>query len=127
MALLPLRGLVPMAHVLDVPRSIEFYHQLGFTTRSQLEHGGSLVWAWMESGKAHLMLTRSSGAINSGEQAVLFYLYTTDVAGYQAELIERGIAVSSITYPPYMPEGEIRIEDPDGYVLLVGQSDSVSL
>jgi len=127
MASLPLRGLVPMAHVLDVLRSIEFYRQLGFSTRNQLEHDGNLVWAWMESGRAHLMLTRSNGVINSEEQAVLFYLYAPDVAAYRAELIERGMAVGPITHPPYMPEGEIRIEDPDGYVLLVGQSDSVSL
>lgn len=115
-----------MAHVLDVPRSIEFYQKLGFSTRNKLEAGGQLVWAWMENGKAHLMLSRSSGVINSSEQAVLFCMYAPDVAAYRAGLIERGIKAGAITYPPYMPEGEIRIEDPDGYVLLVGQSDEVS-
>jgi hypothetical protein len=36
-------------------------------------------------------------------------------------LLASGVDVSAITYPNYMPKGEIRIEDPDGYVLLIGQ------
>jgi hypothetical protein len=31
--------------------------------------------------------------------------------------------VSAITYPDYMPKGEIRFDDPDGYALLIGQQD----
>lgn len=127
MPTLPLRGLVPMAHVQDVARSIDFYHLLGFRPRNTLEHMGQVFWAWMENGKAHLMLTRSNGPINVGEQAVLFYLYAADVAAYREELIARGVTVGPITYPHYMPEGEVRIDDPDGYCLLVGQSDTVSL
>jgi predicted enzyme related to lactoylglutathione lyase len=127
MATLPLRGLVPMAHVVDVARSIEFYRQIGFKTRHTLEHGGRMRWAWMENGKAHLMLALSSGVINAEEQAVLFYLYAPDVTAYRAELMEGGIKVGPLSYPAYMPEGEFRIHDPDGYVLLVGQTDTVSL
>jgi hypothetical protein len=122
-----LRGLVPIAHVADVARSIEFYRQLGFETRSTLEPDGQLVWAWLESGKAHLMLSRSARPMNPGAQDVIFYLYAPDVAAYRADLEARGIKVGPVTYPPYMPEGEFRIDDPDGYCLLVGQSDEVSL
>jgi hypothetical protein len=127
MEMTPLRGLVPMAHVASLERSIEFYHLLGFKTRNTLQHAGLLVWAWMENGKAHLMLNRGGRPGNPDAQDVLFYLYAPDVAAYREELIARDVTVSAITYPPYMPEGEIRIDDPDGYCLLVGQSDEVSL
>ena len=100
MALIPLRGLVPIAHVEDVQRSI---------------------------GKTHLMLARSARPMKSGAQDVLFYLYAPDVARYRAELAVRGIIVGPLTYPAYMPEGEFHVDDPDGYCLLVGQSDEVSL
>jgi hypothetical protein len=35
-----------------------------------------------------------------------------------------GIDVGEIEYPFYMPAGEFRVVDPDGYVLLVGQLNS---
>ena len=75
----PLRGLVPMAHVKDVARSIEFYRQLGFEVRNRLEVNGHLQWAWIKSGDAHLMLTRSARPMNPDAQDILFYLYAPDV------------------------------------------------
>jgi hypothetical protein len=116
-----------MAHVADVARSIEFYRLLGFETRSTFAPEDKTVWAWLTNGKAHLMVNLGNGPINSGEQAVLFYLYTSNVAAYRDELSTLGVKVGAITYPFYMPEGELRLEDPDGYVLLIGQSDEVSL
>lgn len=127
MALHFLRGLVPMAHVADVARSIDFYRQLGFEIRNTLKNDDQLVWAWLDNGKAHLMLSRSARPMNPNAQDVLFYLYAPDVAAYRGELEALGIRLGPLTYPPYMPEGEFRINDPDGYCLLVGQSDEVSL
>jgi hypothetical protein len=127
MASLPLRGLVPIAHVADVARSIEFYRQLGFEARNTLNDDDRLVWAWLQNGKAHLMLSRSARPMNPGEQDVLFYLYAAHVAAYRDEVAARGITVGPLTYPFCMPEDEFRIDDPDGYCLLVGQSDEVSL
>lgn len=124
---LPLRGLVPMAHVADVACSIEFYHQLGFETGNTLKPVDQIVWAWVRNGKAHLMLTRSEKPMNPGARDVLFYLYAPDVAAYRDELAARGIKVSPLTYPFYMPAGEFRVDDPDGYGLLIGQADEVSL
>jgi hypothetical protein len=36
-------------------------------------------------------------------------------------LLENSVEVSEIGRPFYMPNGEIRITDPDGYCLLIGQ------
>jgi hypothetical protein len=57
----------------------------------------------------------------AGQQAVLFYLYTDDLIALREVLLASGVAVSEISYPFYMEKGEIRLEDPDGYVLLIGQ------
>ena len=116
-----------MAHVEDVARSIDFYHQLGFETRNILKNDGQLVWAWVDNVKAHLMLVRSARPMNPGAQDVLFYQYAADVAAYRDELAARGIKVGRLTYPFYMPEGQFRIDDPDGCCPLVGQSDEASL
>jgi predicted enzyme related to lactoylglutathione lyase len=123
LALKPLRGLVPMAHVEDVQRSIEFYRQIGFEVGSTLEVGGRLQWAWVKSGDAHLMLTRSARPMNADAQDVLFYLYAPDVVEYRNELAARGVKVSELSYPEYAVAGEFGMRDPDGYCLLVGQGD----
>jgi hypothetical protein len=122
-ALKPLRGLVPMAHVEDVARSIEFYRTIGFEVGNTLQVHGRLQWAWLKSGYAHLMLVRSARPMNPEAQDVLFYLYAPDVVGYRKELATRGIQVSELTHPEHALAGEFRLSDPDGYGLLVGQGD----
>jgi hypothetical protein len=52
----------------------------------------------------------------------LFYLYSPDLIALREHLLAVGVKVLPITYPEYMPKGEIREEDPDGYVLLIGQA-----
>jgi catechol 2,3-dioxygenase-like lactoylglutathione lyase family enzyme len=136
-----IQNLVPMAHVADVEDSIGFYtSHLGFSVRNRLEHGGRTFWAWLDSGSASLMLSAASAPVDPEQQAVLFYLYADDVAGLREKLLAEGLAegeaykggnppgsggrrlVYRITHPHYMPKGELRIADPDGYVLLVGQT-----
>ena len=115
-------GLVPMAHVADVQRAVDFYKLLGMDLRGSLKgSSGELQWAHIASEQADLMLTRASEPVVASQQAVLFYLYSPNLVALREHLIAAGVRVSSITYPEYMRKGEIRVEDPDGYVLLIGQ------
>jgi catechol 2,3-dioxygenase-like lactoylglutathione lyase family enzyme len=123
---MPFRGLVPIVRAQDVERSIDFYRRLGFEMRNKLESDGRVVWTWLGSGKAYLMLNRSQGAMTPGVRDVILYLYSPDLVAYRDHLAADGIKVGPIEYPPYMPEGEFGIEDPDGYCILVGQTDEVS-
>lgn len=135
---------VAMAHVADVDQSVEFYALLGFECISRFSgHDGQTVWARVRSQNAQLMLSRASGAIAAADQAVLFYMYSDDVAALRQHLLSQGLAaagrppgeeppadpavpvktrlVFDISRPFYMPDGELRIHDPDGYCILVGQ------
>ena len=135
---------VPMAHVADVDKSLEFYALLGFNCESRFSSDtGETNWAAVTSGKARLFLARASGAIVPSEQAVLFYMYSKDVVGLRKYLLGKGLGdagnppdekrvelseiakannvVFRIVPRFYMPMGELRIQDPDGYVILVGQ------
>ncbi len=53
----------------------------------------------------------------------MYYLYASNLVSLREDLLAKGIKVSAITYPQYMRKGEVRVEDPDGYVLLIGQAD----
>jgi hypothetical protein len=117
-------GLIPMAHVADVQRSVDFYKLLGMELRSSLKTPqGGLQWAHVACQGAELMFARASEPVVASQQAVLFYLYAPDLIGLREYLLASGVRVSAITYPDYMPKGEVRVEDPDGYCLLIGQAD----
>lgn len=116
-----------MAHVADVDRSIEFYSKLGFRVVNTLkDEAGKSFFAGLTpapAGWAVLMLTRAGDPVIASQQAILFYLYTDDIRGLRALWEQRGIEVSPITHPFYMEKGEMRVHDPDGYCLLVGQTE----
>ena len=124
-----LTGLVPMIHVADVERSAEFYKLLGFDVGNSVPPAGTKHWAWLycpavENWRngANLMVTRSSRSINPDAQEVLLYVYASNLVALRDKLIANGIKVGEIAYPEYLPKGEFRMEDPDGYCLMVAQS-----
>jgi catechol 2,3-dioxygenase-like lactoylglutathione lyase family enzyme len=115
--------LIPMAHVADVQRSIDFYRLLGMEVRGNLRSSsGKLQWVHLGCDHAEVMFSRASEPVIASQQAVLFYLYSPQLVPLREHLLSHGVTVSEVTYPSYMPKGEIRVEDPDGYVLLIGQA-----
>ncbi|MCC6409057.1 MAG: hypothetical protein IT453_17990 [Planctomycetes bacterium] len=134
--------LVPYAHVTDVERSLAFYEQLGLARGDTLTgSAGKLVWGSLHRGAARLFLALADGPIAAGEQAVLFYFHTDDVRGLREHLLACGVrdggpfvgrpeplhprgVLFDLKFPHYMPAGELRVHDPDGYVLLIGQPAS---
>ncbi len=131
--------LVPFVHVANVESSLAFYALLGFAPASALKDPrGRTFWALARSGGAEIMFAGASCPVVPEQQAVLFYMYCTDVAGLRRQLLASGLhdggtycgakgpndgrrVVFEVAHPDYMPSGEIRIADPDGYCILVGQ------
>lgn len=135
---------VAMAHVADVDRSIEFYTRLGFQCRSRFGPEGAANWADMGNGTARIMFARATAKVDADQQAVLFYMYTNDVQALRRHLLglgcgdagpppdQPGATVGKLPAPPtavvfeivprfYMPRGELRVHDPDGYCLLISE------
>ena len=127
---MPIDALTAYAHVVDVSRSVEFYRHLGLEVQSSFESDGKVVWALVARPEdsragsgARLMLALANGPIDAANQAVLFYCWAPDVHGLHDQLAAVGLDVGDVKHPSYMPAGEFRVSDPDGYVLLVGQLD----
>lgn len=125
----PVSGLVPMIHVVNMERSIAFYRLLGFEVGNKVPPDGPPHWAWLFQPNApdwkrgaNLMIVRSECAIEADEQQVLLYLYATDLVALRQRLLDEGVKASAISYPDYLPAGEFRTADPDGYCLMVAQS-----
>ena len=115
------KHLVPMVLVADVERSIEFYRHLGFEVGNTFsaDNAEKPTWAWLRSGDAQLMLALTTDPVIAEQQRVLFYVYTDDVSAARDALIKAGLEPSAITTPFYAPRGEFKLEDPDGYVVMV--------
>lgn len=125
----PLSGLVPMIHVADIERSVAFYRLLGFEIGNYVPRVGPMHWVWLYAPAVadwkrgpNLMLTRSECAVDGAASEVLFYMYAADLAALRDTLLSNGVAASEITHPDYLPQGEFRVSDPDGYTLMIAQS-----
>jgi hypothetical protein len=136
---------VPLAHVWSVDRTLEFYALLGFQCDSLFSaDDGVTNFAAISSGQARLMFAKASEPVIASQQAVLFYMYSEDVQSLRDYLLATGLVnagpppsewdasiepphdsdnpcLFDIRRPFYMPDGELRIHDPDGYCILVGQ------
>jgi len=127
----PLTGLVPMLRVADVERSVEFYKCLGFEVGNRVPPTGKMGWAWLYAPLVqdwrrgpNLMLTLSDSAIHPDAQPVLFYLYAAHLPLLRDDLLLKGLHPGEICYPDYLPKGEFKLLDPDGYSLMIAQSTS---
>jgi Glyoxalase/Bleomycin resistance protein/Dioxygenase superfamily len=109
----------PLLHVAEIERSICFYELLGFAT-VDTDRARPLGWARLHCEGGAVMFVRAEEPVDASAQAVLLYTYTPDLAGLREHLMASRVKVSPIGYPEYMPSGEMRIADPDGYVIVVG-------
>ena len=130
-SMMPVTGLVPMIPVRDIERAFEFYKLLGFAVGNRVPRQGRIDWAWLYAPNApdwrrgpNLMLSRSEREIDRAAKGVLLYLYAMDLVSLRAELVSAGKDPGPIQYPDYLPKGEFAIEDPDGYRVMIAQSDS---
>ncbi len=118
-----LNGLVPYLHVTDLPRSIAFYELLGLeVVGTAAGADGAVGWANLRRGDAWLMLAQGT-KFDARRQAALLYAFHADVAALRDAVAASGLArhVGPIAHPDHMEAGELRLHDPDGYVVLVGQ------
>jgi predicted enzyme related to lactoylglutathione lyase len=117
-------GLIPFVHVEDVERSITFYYHLGFIVASVYKYRGTSVWAELRSEGAELMVSTDGDSIDPAGQGVLFYLYSDDLAALREQLLANGIHVGEIEDGTPGPSQQMRLSDPDGYVLMVAQLET---
>jgi Glyoxalase/Bleomycin resistance protein/Dioxygenase superfamily len=108
----------PGLHVADVGRSIRFYELLGFELIDI--DGKPPVWARMHCEGGALMFLKAEEWVDTSGVPVFFYLYTPDLAGLRDRLAASGIEAPPICYPEYMRSGELKLRNPDGYLVLIG-------
>ena len=115
--------LVPFVRVVDVEASVAFYQHLGFSLEDEAKYRDRLSWASLRSGDAEIMFEGTHGPSDPDRQRVLFYLYSQDLAALRDQLLASGIDAGEIEDGSPGPREEMRVTDPDGYVLMIAQID----
>lgn len=109
----------PLLHVRQVETSIRFYELLGFET-VDTDRCVPIGWARLHCDGGAVMFLRAEDEVKTAELPAMFYMYTPNLPELRDALIRANVAVSAITYPGYMPSGEMNLKDPDGYRIGIG-------
>jgi catechol 2,3-dioxygenase-like lactoylglutathione lyase family enzyme len=118
--------LVPFLLVADVERSIPFYEALGFEVVKRHQPGERLEFAGLEAtSSAKVMLARVDEVPETGPDAPtpgFLYLYTSDLEGLRARLLDAGLQADEIEDGPGPgPNRQMCVRDPDGHGHMVAE------
>lgn len=98
--------------------SVEFYQRLGFSIERREDAWG---WAMLRFDDCRLMVDQSINRHPDAPRQSVIYLYPDDVHEYHRQVRERGVVVPDLELTFY-GMSELRIDDPDGNRLWIGQS-----
>lgn len=112
--------ITPMLPVSSMPASVKFYEKLGFAVEKRND---DWRWAMLRFGECRLMVDESINVHSSGPRSSVLYLYLDDVSEFHEQVRRNGLTLPDLEVTFYGLT-ELRIEDPDGNRLWIGQDPS---
>jgi catechol 2,3-dioxygenase-like lactoylglutathione lyase family enzyme len=114
--------MVAAAYVRDIGASRAFYELLGFGEHSAGKAETS-AWSVMQRGGVSVLLTSTSPPLGIPPLPLLFYFFYEDLDVVVGVLEEAGVRVTLTGHPPHALGGEVKVLDPDGNTVLLGQRE----
>lgn len=108
----------PLLHAAEIESSIKFYELLGFEV-IDTDRCVPIGWARIHCEGGAIMFLRAEEPMDSSPKGVMLYMYTSDLPVLREQLLAAGTKAPEISYPGYMPSGELYLRDPDGYPVLI--------
>ena len=117
-----LKSMVASTYVRDVAASRAFYHLLGFR---ELTSGSAATsaWSYLQQDGHFLLLASTTPPLAIPPLPLLLYLFVDELDALVAALEEAGQPVHRVGHPPHALGGEVKILDPDGNTVLLGQRE----
>ena len=115
-----MQHVVPMIHVPDVRRTVEWYQRIGFTLRGTNEPDGVMDWATLVFVNSEVMFTEGGRASTEDRREVDLYVRVEDVdAVYQRlkDWTEVRVELNDTFYGMR----EFIVRDPNGFWITFGQ------
>jgi uncharacterized glyoxalase superfamily protein PhnB len=114
------RKVVPMIHVLDVRRTVEWYESIGFTRIGANEDEGEMDWALVAFEDSEVMFSAGGLASTADRREVDLYVHTTNVDDLHRDLSGRAEVVEN-PHDTFYGMREFIIRDLNRFWITFGQ------
>jgi catechol 2,3-dioxygenase-like lactoylglutathione lyase family enzyme len=118
----PVQSMIAVTYVRDIDSARAFYELLGF--REQLAgRAESSAWSALHQGDLSVLLAYTRPPLEIAPLPLMFYFFCNDLDAIVAGLGTAGVEVTRTGHPPHAPGGEVKVLDPDGNTILIGQQE----
>jgi catechol 2,3-dioxygenase-like lactoylglutathione lyase family enzyme len=117
-----LESLVASTYVRDLDISREFYELLGFREHSTGQAPTS-GWCYLHRDGHYVLLATTRPPLDLPRLPLLFYFFFDDVDAVVADIEAASRTAVHMGYPPHAAGGEVKVLDPDGNTILLGQRE----
>lgn len=112
--------MIAVTYVRDIDSARAFYELLGFREQSA-GHAETSAWLALHQGDLSVLLAYTRPPLEIAPLPLLFYFFCDDLDAVVAALGAAGAEVTRTGHPPHAPGGEVKVLDPDGNTVLIGQ------
>ena len=114
--------MVAVAYVRDIGASRAFYELLGFREHSSGKADTS-AWLALHQGGHYVLLASTRPPLDVPRLPLLFYFWLDDLDAVVGALGAARVEVVHTGHPPHALGGEVKLLDPDGNTILLGQRE----
>jgi catechol 2,3-dioxygenase-like lactoylglutathione lyase family enzyme len=114
--------MVAVTYVRDIGASRAFYELLGFGEHSSGKADTS-AWLALHRDGHYVLLASTRPPLDIPRLPLLFYFYFDDLEAVVGALEAGRVEVEHMGHPPHALGGEVKLLDPDGNTILLGQQE----
>ena len=114
--------MVAVTYVRDIDTSRAFYELLGFREQSTGK-ADTAAWSYLHHNGHYVLLASTWPPLDIPRLPLLFYFYLDDLDAVVGALGTARVEVAKMGHPPHALGGEVKILDPDGNTVLLGQRE----
>src|SRR5215468_1666566 len=115
-------SMVAVTYVRDIGASRAFYELLGFGEHSSGKADTS-AWLALHRDGHYVQLASTRPPLDLPRLPLLFYFFLDDLDAVTGALGAAGVEVTHMGRPPHALGGEVKLLDPDGNTILLGQRE----
>jgi catechol 2,3-dioxygenase-like lactoylglutathione lyase family enzyme len=117
----PVQSMIAVTYVRDIDSARAFYELLGFREQSA-GRAETSAWSALHQGDLSVLLAYTRPPLEIAPLPLMFYFFCHDLDAIVAGLGTAGVEVTRTGHPPHAPGGEVKVLDPDGNTILIGQA-----